>query len=150
MKKPLGAWVRRWGDRLRSFEAQPAYVYPDIERRQAKKKLIAVSRTISFPPTHYASRPVDGDSFGSSTCGRMAAPRWNCAAIITGLHGYSMPGHPAHWFESASRSRQHPNPKPIFRDVRVMEIEGAGHWIHHDQPAAVLHHLREFLPKVND
>ena len=47
--------------------------------------------------------------------------------------------------ESHSRRRQHPAPARHFRDVRVVEIPGAGHWLHHDQPEAVLRELRPFL-----
>jgi pimeloyl-ACP methyl ester carboxylesterase len=32
-----------------------------------------------------------------------------------------------------------------FRDYRAVDIEGAGHWVHHDQLAAFLGHVREFL-----
>ena len=32
-----------------------------------------------------------------------------------------------------------------FRDARVATIEGAGHWVHHDQLEAFLHTVREFL-----
>jgi len=33
----------------------------------------------------------------------------------------------------------------FFREVRTVSFEGAGHWIHHDRPEAVLAELQDFL-----
>ena len=32
-----------------------------------------------------------------------------------------------------------------FRSYRFFNVEGAGHWVHHDQLAVFLQHVREFL-----
>jgi pimeloyl-ACP methyl ester carboxylesterase len=32
-----------------------------------------------------------------------------------------------------------------FRDARVLEVEGAGHWVHHDRQALFIDAVREFL-----
>jgi pimeloyl-ACP methyl ester carboxylesterase len=50
--------------------------------------------------------------------------------------------------ESVTRSRQHPNPADHFRDVRTAVIEGAGHWMHHDQPEQVLAAAQEFFDQT--
>ena len=44
-----------------------------------------------------------------------------------------------------ARRRQHPEPQKHFRDVRTAFIEDSGHWLHHDQPEAVLAELRAFF-----
>jgi pimeloyl-ACP methyl ester carboxylesterase len=32
-----------------------------------------------------------------------------------------------------------------FRDARVLGVEGAGHWVHHDRLDLFLHAVRDFL-----
>jgi hypothetical protein len=32
-----------------------------------------------------------------------------------------------------------------FRDARVLGVEGAGHWVHHDRLDFFLHSVRDFL-----
>ena len=32
-----------------------------------------------------------------------------------------------------------------FRDARLLEVEGAGHWVHHDRRALFIDEVRAFL-----
>lgn len=144
------AWVRRWGDRLRSFESQPPYVYPDLEsaERRMKEANRRLPDEILPDLARYASRPVDGGYI------------WKFDFWANGRTSMELRRNelPAFWeaiqcpvllltgSESASRARQHPRPEAHFRNLRTVEISGAGHWIHHDQPEVMLQHLRDFLP----
>jgi pimeloyl-ACP methyl ester carboxylesterase len=40
--------------------------------------------------------------------------------------------------------------KGLFQDYRWAVIEGAGHWVHHDQPEAFLKVVRSFLLGENE
>ena len=40
---------------------------------------------------------------------------------------------------------QHAERRAAFRDLRFVEIENAGHMLHHDQPAALARVVEEFL-----
>jgi len=46
--------------------------------------------------------------------------------------------------EAAGRGVQSPGDARYFPDARAMVVADAGHWVHHDQPAAVLEAIRSF------
>lgn len=148
------AWVRRWGDRIRSFEDQQPRVYPSLEDAQARMKEANPRLPESILPglAGYASRPVDGGLI------------WKYDLWVNGRTSMEIRRSelPAFWEaitcpvllfvggESHSRRRQHPNPERHLRNSRTVEIPGAGHWIHHDQPDALLNELRPFLAGCGD
>jgi pimeloyl-ACP methyl ester carboxylesterase len=142
-------WVRRWGDRLRSFETQQPRVYPTLEAA-AERMLEANPRLpAEFVPhlAAYASKPYrDG-------------LMWKYDLWVNGRTSMELRRSelPAFWEaiecpvllvaggESKSLGRQTALAEPHLRNVRSVEIPGAAHWIHHDQPEALLAELRPFL-----
>ncbi len=143
------AWVRRWGDRLRSFESQQPRVYPDLETAAHRMKVANPRLPDEMLPglAGYAAKPVGGGL-------TWKYDHWVNARTSMELRRSELP---AFWeaiecpvlllvgTESHSRRRQHPAPGRHFRESRTVEIQGAGHWLHHDQPEAVLRELRPFL-----
>ncbi len=143
------AWVRRWGDRLRSFEGQEPRVYPDLASAAERMKEANRRLPDEILPglARYASKPVEGGFI------------WKYDHWVNGRTSMELRRSelPAFWeaiacpvllmvgSESHSRRRQHPAPERHFRDSRTVEIAGAGHWLHHDQPETVLQELRAFL-----
>ena len=142
-------WVRRWGDRLRSFETMRPQPYPTLEAAERRMKEANPRLPDDILPglAGYASKPAEGGliwKYDFWANGRMSMEVrrnelpafWQaieCPVLLL-LGG-----------DSAQRRRQHPTPEEHFRDVRIVEIPDSGHWIHHDQPAAVLRELRAFF-----
>ncbi|MGD9934362.1 MAG: alpha/beta fold hydrolase [Dehalococcoidia bacterium] len=142
-------WVRRWGDRLRSFETQEPRVYPDLESAAERMKEANQRLPDEILPglAGYAAKPVDGGFI------------WKYDLWVNGRTSMELRRSelPAFWEEvacpvllfvggdSPQRRRQHPAPERHFRDSRTVTIDGAGHWLHHDQPEAVVRELRSFL-----
>ncbi len=143
------AWVRRWGDRLRSFETQEPRVYPDLESAEQRMKEANPRLPAEILPglAGYASRATEGGFI------------WKYDLWVNGRTSMELRRSelPAFWEaitcpvllllggESASRRRQHPTPENHIRGLRTVEIPEAGHWIHHDQPAAFLREVDAFL-----
>ena len=146
------AWVRRWGDRLRSFETQEPRVYADLESAEQRMKEANPRLPADILPglAGYASRAVEGgliwkydlwvNDRTSMELRRSELPAFweaiTCPVLLL-LGG-----------ESASRRRQHPAPENHIRGLRTVEIPEAGHWIHHDQPGAFLREVDAFLGSV--
>ena len=143
------AWVRRWADRLRSFEDQEPRIYPDLE--SAEQRMREANPRLPdevFPGlAAHAVRRVEGGFI------------WKYDLWVNGRLSMEVRRSelPAFWeaitcpvllvlgSESNSRRRQHPAPEKHFRDVRTVEIEGAGHWVHHDRPGELLKELASFF-----
>ena len=147
------AWVRRWGDRLRSFETQEPRVYPDLESAAARMKEANRRLPDEMLPAlaQHASRAVEGGFIWKYD-------HWVNARTSMEVRRSELP---AFWeaiecpvllftgSESHSRRRQHPSPERHFRNSRTVEIAGAGHWIHHDQPEVLLRELRPFFSSAD-
>jgi pimeloyl-ACP methyl ester carboxylesterase len=143
------AWMRRWGDRFREFETQEPRIYPDLESAAARMKEANRRLPEEILPglAGYAAKPVAGGFI------------WKYDLWVNGRTSMELRRSelPAFWeaiecpvlllvgSESHSRRRQHPAPEQHFQKSRTVEITGAGHWLHHDQPDAVLRELRAFL-----
>ena len=143
------AWVRRWGDRVRSFEGETPRVYATLEDAEARMKEANSRLPDEILPglAGYASKPVDGGFIWKYD-------HWVNARTSMELRRSELPAFweaitcPVLLFlggESHARRRQHPSPEDHLRTSRTVEIAGAGHWIHHDQPEAFLGELRPFL-----
>lgn len=146
------AWLRRWGDRLRSFESRNPRIYPDLDA--ASERMIEANPRLpkEFVPhlAHHASKATEGgliwkydlwvNGRTSMELRRSELPSfWQAVAcpvlLMTGT-------------ESHTRARQVPDPERYFSDVTQVQIEGAGHWMHHDQPDEVVGHLAAFLRRA--
>lgn len=142
-------WVRRWGDRLRSFETQQPRVYPDLASAAERMKEANQRLPDEILPglAGYAAKPVEGGYI------------WKYDLWVNGRTSMELRRSelPAFWEaitcpvllltggDSPQRRRQHVAPEQHFRDSRTVNIEGAGHWLHHDQPETVIRELRSFL-----
>lgn len=146
------AWIRRWGDRLRAFESDTPRIYPDLQAAQQRMREANPRLPDEILPglAEYASKDVEG--------GRI----WKYDYWLNGRMSMEVRRSelPAFWeaiecpvllltgSESQSKRRQHPAPEQHFRNMRSVEIQGAAHWLHHDQPEAVLRELRTFLAEA--
>jgi pimeloyl-ACP methyl ester carboxylesterase len=146
------AWLRRWGDRLRGFETQQPRVYPDLEAAAERMQEANPRLPADFVPhlAEHAAKPVDGGYI------------WKYDLWVNGRTSMELRRSelPAFWEaiecpvllmvggDSHARRRQHAAPEKHFRDVRTAFIEDSGHWLHHDQPEAVLAELRAFFGRV--
>ena len=143
------AWLRRWGDRLRSFESQEPRVYPDLRAAEERMKEANPRLPDEILPglAGYASKPVAGGLV------------WKYDLWVNGRTSLEVRRSelPAFWeaiacpvllvlgSESKSRRRQHPAPERHLRNSRTVEVAGAGHWVHHDQREVLERELRTFL-----
>lgn len=140
-------WVRAWGDRLRKFEEQEPRVYPDLAAAAERVQAANPRLPSDFVPhlAKYASKPVEGgyvwkydlwvNGRTSMEVRKEELPRFwaaiECPVLLV--------------FASDGQASQRPDAGQFFQDARTVRIDGAGHWVHHDQPEAVLATLRPFL-----
>lgn len=146
------SWVRKWGDRLRGYETQVSQPYATIEAaaRRMKENNPRLQDDVLADLVGYAAKPVDGgfmwkydlwvNGRNSMEVRRAELPAFWEAITCPVLHVYGL--------ESNALRRQHPDPLPHFKSARIVEIAGAGHWIHHDQPAALQSAIREFFDGI--
>lgn len=149
MEKLGPAILRRWGDRLRSFEGDVARPYPSLEAAAERMKAANPRLPDDFLP-HLAEHSVKPFEDGYM----WKFDLWVNGRLSLEVRRDELPGF---WEaiecpvllmvgdESASRKRQHPEPERHIRDVRTVLVNGAGHWIHHDQLDVVLEELRGFV-----
>lgn len=145
-------WVRAWADRMRRFESQQPRVYRTLEEAAARMKEANPRLPDAILPdlARYAAMPVEGGYI------------WKYDLWVNGRTSMEIRRDelPAFWeniacpvllfigSESHAAQRQHPHPEQHIRGLRTVRIEGAGHWIHHDQPQALLDELRPFLSEA--
>ncbi|MPZ99879.1 MAG: alpha/beta fold hydrolase [Dehalococcoidia bacterium] len=143
-------WLRTWGDRVRGYEDSVPRVYPDL--RAAEERMLEANPRLpaDFVPSlaGYASKPVDGgyiwkydfwvNGRTSMEIRREELPRFweavECPVLLV--------------FARETRPNQRPDAEKFFRDARSVRIDDAGHWIHHDQPEALLAELRPFFAEA--
>lgn len=142
-------WVRRWGDRLRSFETMSPQPYANLEAAQQRMKEANPRLPDEILPglAGYASKPAMGGliwkyDFWANGRSSMEVRRDELPAFWEAIE---CPVLLLNGGDSPQRRRQHPTPEQHFRNSRSVSIADAGHWIHHDQPEAVLRELRAFF-----
>lgn len=140
--------VREWIDHTRALEQRPPRLLESIagaaERMRSGNPRLSEERARELAA--YAVRPVDGgyrwkfDPWVDSSDPielrpEEAPPIWarvRCPVLL--LIGE----------EAASRGVQRADDARLFADAEAIVVPDAGHWVHHDQPAAVLRELRRF------
>ena len=140
--------LREWVDHTRALERRLPRLLPSIEaaaeRMRRGNPRLPADRALEL--ASYAVRPVDGghawkfDPWVDSSDPvelrpEEAPPIWarvRCPVLL--LIGD----------EAAGRGVQSPADADHFRDARTLVVPDAGHWVHHDQPAAVLDAIRRF------
>jgi pimeloyl-ACP methyl ester carboxylesterase len=142
-------WLRRWGDRLRGFETQQPRVYPDLEAAAGRMREANPRLPPDFLPhlARHAAKPGAGgyiwkydlwvNGRTSMEIRRDELPRFweaiECPVLLVFARNSHM------------RGNQRTDAEDFIRDARTVYIDDAGHWLHHDQPAALLEDLRPFL-----
>lgn len=143
-------WLRAWGDRARGFEGRAPRVYPDLAAA-AERVHEANPRLPDDLVPHiaaYAAKPVEGgyiwkydpwvNARTSMEIRRDELPRFwaavTCPVLLV--------------FARETRPNQRPDAERFFRDARTVRIDDAGHWVHHDQPDALLAALRPFFAEA--
>ena len=137
-------WLRTWGDRVRSYEGSTPRVYPTIEAAAERVQEANPRLPADFVPhlTAYAAKPVEGgyiwkydwwvNGRTSMEIRREELPRFwaaiECPVLLI--------------FARESRVNQRQDAAQFFKDARTVFIDGAGHWLHHDHPAATLDALQ--------
>lgn len=143
-------WVRRWGDRLRSFEGSVPFVYPTLEAAEERVRSANPKLPLDFTAhlTRWAAKPVEGGYI------------WKYDWWVNGRTSMELRREELERFWAAiecpvllisaseSQSRQRPDAVNFLKDGRHVVIEGAAHWAHHEQPEAVLAAIRPFLAGI--
>lgn len=149
-RPPVHERMTRWIDQLAQLEVRQPRRYPSIEAAAAQMRAHNKRLTPELS-LHLARHGVRHDADGS--CGwkfdpyqRVAAPhrlsadeyaelwaRIACPTLLV-FAGESFLGAPK--AEDVGR---------IFKTARIETVAGAGHWLQHDQPDAVLGLVRDFL-----
>ena len=140
--------MREWVDHTRSLEDRPGRILPTVaaaaERMRRGNPRLSPERARELAA--HAVRPADGgfrwkfDPWVDSSNPvelrpEEAPPIWArvvCPVLL--LVGD----------EAAGRGVQSPGDASYFPDARATVVADAGHWVHHDQPAAVLEAIRRF------
>lgn len=154
--EPMGpAWIRRWGDRVRSFEEMTPRVYPSLG--DARERLHAANPRLpaDFLPSmaEYASKPVEGgyvwrhdywiNGRTSMEVRRAELPRFWANIEAEVLLVFADRDH--------TNSGQVPDAEKHFtkaKSVRSVFIPDSGHWIHHDQLDRTVTEARSFFASV--
>ncbi len=143
-------WVRAWGDNLRKFERQNTRVYPDLAAAEERLRDANPRLPADFVPhlAQWATRPVEGgyawkhdqymNARTSMEVRRDELPRFweavECPVLLI--------------FADETRVNQRRDAEQLFKDARTVIINDAEHWVHHDQPEAVLAAVRPFFAGV--
>ncbi|MDA0815647.1 MAG: alpha/beta hydrolase [Chloroflexi bacterium] len=143
-------WLRRWADRVREFESSVPVVYPDIQAAEQRVRQANPKLPDDLVPhlTRWAAQPVEGgyiwkydwwvNNRTSMEIRREELERFwgaiECPVMLIAGGG--------------SRSRQRTDAEQYFRNARSLVVEGAGHWVHHEQPEAVLGAVRPFFESI--
>jgi pimeloyl-ACP methyl ester carboxylesterase len=143
------AWLRKWGDRVRGFEEQRPRVYPDLDAAVERMREANPRLPEEFVPhlAGYASKQVEGgliwkydfwvNGRTSMEVRREELPRFWAAVTCPVLLVFARDSH--------LRGGQRTDAEQHIRNARTVFIDDSGHWVHHDQTAALLEHLRPFL-----
>ena len=142
-------WLRAWAERVRGYEGGEPRVYGSVE--EAAQRMLEANPRLpqDFAPdlARYATKPVAGGfvwKFDNWVHGRtsMEVRRdeqrrfWEaieCPVLL--LYGS----------ESQQRAIQGPEDAASFRNARTVTVDGAGHWIHHDQLDVTEREIRGFF-----
>lgn len=143
------AWLRAWADRVRGFEPQQPRVYPSLEDAVERMREANPRLPQDFVPhlAEYASKQVEGgyvwkydfwvNGRTSMEVRREELPRFWEAITCPVLLLFARDSH--------MQRNQRTDADQFIEDARTAYIDDAGHWLHHDQPAALLEELRPFL-----
>ncbi len=147
------AWMREWSERVRGFEKPSFRVYKTVD--EAAQRIAEANPRLpaDFVPdiARYAVKPVEGGyvwKFDNWVHGRTSmeirrderVQFWRAIPCPTLLF-YGDESHIA--FRVSPDAYQH------FPNARAVTVPGAGHWVHHDQPALVIEEMRKFLAEVH-
>ena len=140
--------LRAWVDHTRSLERRPGRLLPSMEaaaeRMRRGNPRLSPERALELAA--HAVRPAEGgyrwkfDPWVDSSDPielrpEEAPPIWaraGCPVLL--IIGE----------EAARRGVQSQDDTRYFPDARAVVVADAGHWVHHDQPAAVLEAIRRF------
>jgi pimeloyl-ACP methyl ester carboxylesterase len=147
-RKPAHVRMKRWVESMRDLEQRKLRVYPTVE--DAEKRMVEANSHLSPELAHHLTvhgvRQVEGgytwkfDNFthtGSPYEFNMEDARdlWNqirCPILII-------------WGEESWGRRFTSLDLSAFHHHRSVRVEGAGHWVHHDQFETLMKHVAEFL-----
>ena len=146
------AWIREWGDRSRAAEVPRMRVYPTIE--DAAKRLREENPRLpaDLLPTiaKFAVKPADGGYVWKFD-------GWVLNRTSMEIRRAELPGF---WsaitcpvlLVSGGDSQLRIDPKSPaldhFKHVRLAIVEGAAHWVHHDQYEAFMREVTCFFDEV--
>lgn len=145
------AKLRDWTMRQRALERQEPRVYPTFEEA-AQRMRAANPQLTEEMAEHLARWAVNGIDGGYVWKFDPWVRVWTAAEIRgedMALAWANIECPVLHLIGSRSdRKRSMFRGQPLdelFRDSRTETIEDAGHWLHHDQPAATIDAIRRFL-----
>jgi len=142
-------WLRSWGDRIRGFEGQRPRVYASLD--EAVERMLEANPRLprDFVPhiAEYASKPYEDGRIWkydfwvngrtSMEIRRDELPRFWEAIECPVLLAFANRSH--------MQSGQRLDAEQFIPNARTITIDDSGHWIHHDQPEALLAELRPFF-----
>ncbi len=147
-RKPAHVRMREWVESMRQLERRSLHVYPDIA--VATGRMIEANRHLSGSLARHLTETGVRESSGGYTWKfdnythagspyefnmEDARDLWNqirCPILII-------------WGAESWGTRFHHMDLSPFHDYRTEKVEGAGHWVHHDQFEVFMGHVDAFL-----
>lgn len=148
--KPAHERLAEWIAQSRAQSSEVPWRYPSVEA--ALKRMQEANKHLSEAMARHLTEHAVNQNEDGTFCWkfdpyvRVWPPVDLTREEIAGLWGrIACPTLLVYGRESWATSPAKDGRMAYFRDARVLEVEGAGHWVHHDRQALFIDAVREFL-----
>ena len=147
---PAAERIRQWIDKVRGAEQRTPHSYPDLASAVARMKEAnpflsdEVARHLTLHGTNWNA---DGSMIWKfDNFARLGAPYGMNVAEMSAVLGCIQSPVLLFWGrESFAMDPELAPEAAVLRDLRIVKVDRAGHWVHHDKLAEFLTAVRAFL-----
>jgi pimeloyl-ACP methyl ester carboxylesterase len=147
---PPAERMRQWIEKVRGAEQRTPHSYPDLASAVARMKEAnpflsdEVARHLTLHGTNWNA---DGSMIWKfDNFARLGAPYGMNVAEMSAVLGCIQCPVLLFWGrESFAMDPELAPESAVLRDLRIVKVDRAGHWVHHDQLGVFLHETRKFL-----
>lgn len=149
-RKPIAARMRSWIEEQRAMSGRQPRRYPTVEAAYARMQA-ANAQLTPEQARHLTQYGVNQNEDGTYSWKfdhyvRLWPPYDMTRDEVAELWGrVTCPTLLVHGTESWARNPADDGRLAYFRNARVLPVQGAGHWVHHDQLGFFLKQVRAFL-----
>ena len=147
---PAAERIRQWIEKVRGAEQRTPHSYPDLASAVTRMKEAnpflsdEVARHLTLHGTNWNA---DGSMIWKfDNFARLGAPYGMNVAEMSSVLGCIQCPVLLFWGrESFAMDPERAPEAAVLRDLRIVKVDRAGHWVHHDQLQVFLHETRKFL-----